>query len=242
MDPISLLMLAQGAVAAIRTGCQMLSEGKADLDKFKKTVEGGVKDAKAIYNEVRGFWPWLKGLFDAKVKPEPKKLDGTLINEGTTTKSSKKRQPEPELTYEEFQAQAVHEICENMKVYFEAIRALKAHCRELEHDSATTDKVASSAIDRIEIEWQLKQLSTQVREAMVYTPEHLGLQDLYARFNRMYEQILEEQEFARDVKAKKDRDNAWQHEHRKEILTYKLMYAIAVIIGLLEVLGLYLTL
>jgi uncharacterized membrane protein YkgB len=77
---------------------------------------------------------------------------------------------------------------------------------------------------------------------MVYTPEHLGLQDLYARFNRMYEQILEEQEFAREVKAKKDRDNAWQHEHRKEILTYKLVYAVAVIIGLLELIGLYLTL
>ena len=231
-------MLAQSAVAAIRTGCQMLSEGKADLDKFKKTVEKGVGDAKAIYSEVRGLWPWLQSLFSPK-QAKPKQL---AIPTAEAPKPKAKRQPEPELTYEEFQAQAVHEICENMKVYFEAIRALKAHCRELEHDSATTDKVASSAIDRIEIEWQLKQLSTQVREAMVYTPEHLGLQDLYARFNRMYEQILEEQEFAREVKAKKDRDNAWQHEHRKEILTYKLVYAVAVIIGLLELIGLYLTL
>jgi hypothetical protein len=235
-------MLAQGAVAAIRTGCQMLSEGKADLDKFKKTVEKGVGDAKAIYTEVTGLWGWLQGLFKF-TKPADKftkQVDD--INVVDTPKSSKKRQPEPELTYEEFQAQAVHEICENMKVYFEAIRALQAHCRELEHESATTDKVASSAIDRIEIEWQLKQLSTQVREAMVYTPEHLGLQDLYSRFNRMYEQILEEQEFARDVKAKNDRDNAWRQEHRKEILRAKLVYAIAVTIGLIEIIGLYLTL
>jgi hypothetical protein len=226
----------------------MLSEGKADLDKFKKTVEKGVGDAKAIYKEARGLWSWLKGLFAKKASnqnslvPPEKQLDD--INVADITKSTKKakRPPDPELTYEEFQAQSVHEICENMKVYFEAIRALKAHCRELEHDSATTDKVASSAIDRIEIEWQLKQLSTQVREAMVYTPEHLGLQDLYARFLAMYEQILDEQEFARDVKAKKDRDNAWRHEHRKEILIYKLVYAVAVIIGLLELIGLYLTL
>jgi hypothetical protein len=223
----------------------MLSEGKADLDKFKKTVEGGVKDAKAIYKEVTGLWGWVRGLFGKTEKPvadagKQKQLDD--INVVDTTKSSKKRQPEPELTYEEFQAQSVHEICENMKVYFEAIRALKQHCRELETESATTDKVASAAIDRIEIEWQLKQLSTQVREAMTYTPEHLGLQDLYARFNRMYEQILEEQEFARDVKAKKDRDNAWQQEHRKEIHKAKLVYAIAVTIGLIEIIGLYLTL
>jgi uncharacterized membrane protein YkgB len=58
----------------------------------------------------------------------------------------------------------------------------------------------------------------------------------------MYEQILEEQEFARDLKAKKDRDNAWQHEHRKEIHKAKLVYAIAVTIGLIEIIGLYLTL
>jgi hypothetical protein len=129
-----------------------------------------------------------------------------------------------------------------MKVYFEAIRALKQHCHELETESATTEKVASSAIDRIEIEWQLKQLSTQIREAMVYTPEHLGLQDLYARFLKMYEQILEEQEFARDVKTKNDRDYAWQRKKRIEIGKAKLVYAIAMTIALLEIIGLYLTL
>lgn len=235
--------MAQGAVAAIRTGCQMLSEGKADLDKFKKQVEKGVGDAKAIYKEVTGLWSWLQGLLGLKLKNQVNDINVVDIPKSTQPEPKKaKRVPEPELTYEEFQAQSVHEICENMKVYFEAIRALKAHCRELEHDSATTDKVASSAIDRIEIEWQLKQLSTQVREAMVYTPEHLGLQDLYARFLAMYEQILDEQEFAREVKAKKDRDNAWQQEHRKEILTYKMVYAVAITIGILEIIGLYSTL
>jgi hypothetical protein len=230
-------MLAQSAVAAIRTGCQMLSEGKADLDKFKKTVEGGVSDAREIFKEVSGLWGWFTGLF--KFTKSEDKFTKPEVAEAPKTK---KRQPEPELTYEEFQAQAVHEICENMKVYFEAIRALQLHCRELESESATTDKVASAAIDRIEIEWQLKQLSTQVREAMVYTPEHLGLQDLYARFNRMYEQILEEQEFAREVKAKKERDTSWQREYRNEVFKAKLVYAVAVIIGLLEIAGLYFTL
>ncbi len=44
--------MAQSAVGAIRAGCQMLSEGKAEIGKFKKQVEGGVADAKAIYKEV----------------------------------------------------------------------------------------------------------------------------------------------------------------------------------------------
>jgi 2-methylisocitrate lyase-like PEP mutase family enzyme len=232
--------MAQSAVSAIRTGCQWLSEGKAEIDKFKKTVEGGVKDAQAIYGQVTGLWGWVKGLFGAAPKsPSPvPQIQTATVDVPKTVRKTK----EPELSYEEYQARSVHEICENLKVYFEAIRALKAHCRQLEEQSLTTEKVADSAIDRIELEWQMNQLAVQVREAMVYTPESLGLQALYKRFLEMYEQILEEQEFARATKEKKERDLAWQLEHRKEILTYKLIYAIAVALGLLEILGLYFTL
>ena len=56
MDPISLLLMAQTAVSAIRSTCQFLAEGKAEIGKFKKQVEGGVADAKAIFNEVTGIW------------------------------------------------------------------------------------------------------------------------------------------------------------------------------------------
>ena len=52
--------MAQSAVGAIRAGCQMLSEGKAEIGKFKKQVEGGIADAKAIYAEVTGIWDGLK--------------------------------------------------------------------------------------------------------------------------------------------------------------------------------------
>ena len=45
------LQTAIGAVNAIREGCQMLAEGKAEIDKFKSQVEGGVANAKAS-----GFW------------------------------------------------------------------------------------------------------------------------------------------------------------------------------------------
>jgi hypothetical protein len=231
--------MAQSAVSAIRTGCQMLSEGKAEIDKFKKQVEGGVKDVKAIYKEVTGLWGWITGLFSSKQQAQPVVVT-TSVAEKKEDKQIKQR--EQELSYEEYQARAVHDICEHLKVYFEAIRALKAHCRELEEQSLTTEKVADSAIDRIELEWQMQQLAIQVKESMIYTPESLGLQSLYTRFLEMYNQILEEQEFARDLKAKKERDSAWQLEHRKEILIYKLVYLVAILLGTLEIVGLYLTL
>ena len=75
----------------------------------------------------------------------------------------------------------------------------------------------------------MNQLAVQVREAMVYTPESLGLQALYKRFLEMYDQILEEQEFARDVKAKKERDDKWQRELLRHHRVDKAVTVVAVL-------------
>jgi hypothetical protein len=236
--------MAQSAVGAIRAGCQMLSEGKAEIGKFKKQVEGGIADAKAIYAEVTGIWGWIKGLLGAPAKhngsPAPKPA---AIVEAPKPAKKKKQEPEPELSYEEFQARAVHDICENLKVYFEAMRQLKAHCRELEEEALTTDRVADSAIDRIEMQWQMNQLSAQLKQAMIYgTPESLGLGSMYKEFLAKYDEILEEQEVARELKAKRERDNRWRLEHRNEILVAKATYVVAVAMGFLQVIGMYFTL
>jgi len=232
--------MAQSAVSAIRAGCQMLSEGKAEIGKFKKQIEGGVADAKAIFKEVTGIWGWITGLFGATPKPRVTEVIPRADKPATPAAKNKVKEPEPELSYEEFQARAVHEICENLKVYFEAIRHLKAHCRELEEAALTTEKVADSAIDRIEMQWQMKELNKQLKQAMIYgTPEELGLGSMYKEFLAKYDEILEEQEVARELKRKKERDTAWQHEHRQEILVAKLMYATVVGFALLEAILLY---
>lgn len=238
--------MAQSAVGAIRAGCQMLSEGKAEIGKFKKQVEGGVADAKAIFKEVTGIWGWLTGLFSGEQKL---KSDTQTVLPSTTEQQAKpvakkaKAEPEPELSYEEFQARAVHEICENLKIYFEAIRQIKAHCRELEEEALTTEKVADSAIDRIEIQWQMAQLSAQLKQAMIWgTPEELGLGAMYQEFLAKYDEILEEQEAARELRSRKERNTEWRRDYRKRILVAKLVYAVTVAMGLLELIGLYLTL
>lgn len=235
--------MAQSAVGAIRAGCQMLSEGKAEIGKFKKQVEGGVADAKAIFKEVTGIWGWLKSLFGTPQKPVERAVIQPTAEPVKPSAKKSKAEPEAELSYEEFQARAVHEICENLKVYFEAIRQLKVHCRELEEEALTTEKVADSAIDRIEMQWQMKQLSTQLKQAMIWgTPEELGLGSMYQEFLVKYDEILEEQEAARELKARKERNSAWRLEHRKQILTAKVVYAVTVAVGLLELIGLYFTL
>ena len=211
MDPISLLMAAQAAVAAVRKGCEMLSEGKAEINKLKSTVEKGIGDAKAIYKEVTGLWSWLLGLFGGKKEQKPAPVVAAAPAVAVAASVAKKtKAKEPELSYEEYQTQAIHQVCEQLKTFFEIRRTLRAHCLELEEVSKTTTTIEDSAIDRVEIELQLENMSTQIREAMVYAPKEL--RNIYSRFLEMYDLILEEQEFDRQLKRKRERDSKWQRE------------------------------
>jgi hypothetical protein len=237
--------MAQSAVSAISAGCQMLREGKAEIGKFKKQIEGGVADAKAIYTEVTGIWSWFTGLF-GPAKPVTKiQVAAEAIEKKPEPKQKQKRQsePEPELSYEEYQARSVHEICENLKVYFEAMRALKAHCQELEEQSLTTEKVADSAIDRIEIQWQMHQLSAQLKQAMIYgTPRELGLGAMYEDFLVKYDEIVEAQEVARAVKARNERDKSWQRELLKHHRIDRALTGVAVLVMVAWMWGIVLSL
>ena len=201
-------MAAQAAVAAVRKGCEMLSEGKAEINKLKSTVEKGIGDAKAIYKEVTGLWSWLTNLFGAPKKQNAPTLSAAI--EPAKPSEKKLKQKEQQLSYEEYQTQAIHQVCEQLKTFFEIRRNLKAHCLELEEISKTTTTIEDSAIDRVEIELQLENMTTQIREAMVYAPKELRA--IYSRFLEMYDLILEEQEFARQLKRKRERDAKWQRE------------------------------
>ena len=178
MDPISLLMAAQATVAAIKRGCELLSEGKQEIQKLKKTVEQGVGDVQTIFKEVSTLWSWIKGLFNGKSaspvpsvkKPEPTPAVAAQV-------LAVKEAPKRELSYEEYQTQAIHQVCEQLKTFFEIRRNLKEHCRELEEISLTTTTIEDSAIDRVQIEMQLEAMSVQIREAMVYAPKEL--RDIY---------------------------------------------------------------
>jgi len=205
-------MAAQAAVAAVRKGCEMLSEGKAEISKLKSTVEKGIGDAKAIYKEVTGLWSWILGLFGKQpAKPAAKPAAApAAVEKAVAAPKKKAKHNDTELSYEEYQTQAIHQVCEQLKTFFEIRRTLRAHCLELEEVSKTTTTIEDSAIDRVEIELQLENMTTQIREAMVYAPKEL--RNIYSRFLEMYDLILEEQEFDRQLKRKRERDAKWQRE------------------------------
>jgi len=235
VDPFSLLMAAQATAAAIRSGCEMLSQGKAEITKTKAAIEKAVSDGKAIYSEIIGLWDWVKGLFGAqKPKQTPQK---SLQSAATPQKPSRavnyKPKPVEQLSYEEYQTQAIHQICEQLKTFFEIRRQLQEYCHDLEEESKTTTDIEGAALDRIQIEMQLEQMTVQIRETMIYTPKDIGLQSIYTRFLKMYDQILEEREFDRALKRKQEIDARWQREYQRTLLLAKLGYAVVVtIVGL----------
>lgn len=221
MDPISLLMAAQATVAAIRKGCEMLSEGKAEIGKFKAQVEKGVADAKAIYAEVTGIWAWVSSLFGAKKQSKPvvvtKESQASPKVQEAVKEAIRPKDPS-KLSYEEYKAKAVHDIFEQLKVFFTIKKQLQEHCRELEETSQTTDDIAGAALDRIEIQWQLSEMNKQIAQAMIYnTPQDLGLGALYKDFLKTYGDIEEEQEFTRQLKKKLESDEKWQQEQIKHL-------------------------
>jgi hypothetical protein len=234
-------MAAQATVAAIRSGCEMLSQGKAEIQNAKATVEKTVREAKAIYAEIIGLWDWLKGLFGA-VPSRPKTPTAEVKN---NTADSPRRavayKPKPveQLTYEEYQTQAIHQICEQLKTFFEIRRQLQEYCHDLEEESKTTTDIEGAALDRIQIEMQLEQMTVQIRETMIYTPKDIGLQSIYTRFLKMYDQILEEREFDRALKRKQEIDARWQREYQQQILLAKLGYAIVVGVAVLWMTALF---
>lgn len=233
-------MAAQAAVAAVRKGCEMLSEGKAEINKLKSTVEKGIGDAKAIYKEVTGLLGWLKSLFGTPAKPNPS--TSPIITPEATKPVAKKanRQSATELSFEEYQTQAIHQVCEQLKTFFEIRRTLKAHCLELEEVSKTTTTIEDSAIDRVEIELQLENMTTQIREAMVYAPKEL--RNIYSRFLEMYDLILEEQEFDRQLKRKRERDAKWQRELLRNHRVDRAIVSATVLLMVLWMWGLMLSL
>ena len=239
MDPFSLLMAAQATVAAVRSGCELLSQGKAEITKTKAAIEKAVSDGKAIYSELIGLWDWITGLFGAK--PSKPKNTPAVQKAAPATPSRVNYKPKPveQLTYEEYQTQAIHQICEQLKTFFEIRRQLQEYCHDLEEESKTTTDIEGAALDRIQIEMQLEQMTVQIRETMIYTPKEIGLQSIYSRFLKMYDQILEERAFDRALKRKQEIDARWQREHQRAILLAKLGYAVVVGITALWVTALF---
>ena len=220
MDPFSLLLLAQSAVSAIKSGCDMLKDGQVAVDEFREQAESLVGQAKEIYSTLQSLAAWAKGLWatlcGGKQEDAPVELAVSTPVQTAKPKTKRAADPDPEL----LQMRVVHEVSTRLGEFFDIHQQITTHYQDLELASLSVydpdQNKAKKAVERVEVELQMEYLTTQIRESMVYAPREL--KDLYSRFLVMYGRIEEEQEFARQrqiAAAKYKRVKEWQHRNLK---------------------------
>jgi len=209
-------MAAQTAVSFIKKGCDMLHQGRMELEGAKKTVEGVMADVKAI----KGIWHWLISLLSGKPKSKSTKSEDVSKPLAKTKVASKKQQ-----TYEEIELQTINEVGIQLGNFFDIQAQLNNYYASLEAESKErydpTQNTSKKAIERALVELQMENLDAQIREQMtVYAP--VELKAIYTRFLKMYAKIQQEQEWARSEEVKKLRLQRWKQE-QQEIFVIELV-------------------
>jgi len=195
-------MAARAAVTFVKQGCEMLREGQAIVEEFKGDAEGIVGQFVSTANTVKGLIPWATTLWDKLmgafkvVPPRTPELKAAVKAAPQVNKTPKsEHEPDAEL----LQMQIVHSVSQRLGEFFDIQQKITTHYKNLEETSLHVyeegQNHAKKAIERVEVELQMEELTVQIRETMVYAPKEL--KDLYGRFLQMYGKIKEEQEFAR---------------------------------------------
>ena len=210
MDPFSLLMLAQGAFAAIKQGVDFLHQGRLELEGAKKTIDGVMADVKAI----KSIFSWFIGLF----APKEKTASDTAKPVAKAPAKPAAKAAAATQSYEQLELNLIKEIGENLGLLFDTQQQINNYYIELEETSKTnydpSQNTSKKAIERVLVELQMEKLLEQTREAMVYAPAEL--KDLYGRFLVMYGKIEQEQAWARSEMIRRAR-LARQRKELKEI-------------------------
>lgn len=213
----------------------MLKEGRAAIDQFKDDAEGVVSEVKATIETVSGLWDWVVGLFGFVPKEPP--ASEVVAAASPKPVAKKKKQREPEQDAESLQMKVVHEVSQNLGRFFDIQHKIQTHYKNLEDESLHVyeegQNHAIKAIERVEVELQLEELSVKIRETMVYAPREL--KDLYSRFLHMYGKIRDEQEFARQeqiARVRYQKARKWRQRNKQiDLLTWA--------VGMLAVLVVY---
>lgn len=200
------LQALRGAWAGIQYCCDALNGGAVEIRQAKKTIEGGVASAKAIYKEVSGLWDWILNLFGAApartVESKPS-ADISPSSPATVEapKAKTKRKSEPEYLDEDA---VVQQFIEDLGTWFDAYHELKAIA-----DKAYVEIFSKDVVDQKEV-LKLTQLQVELDKAYpdlmsqmtTRAPWQLG--PIWSRFNEMQDKVAAKQE-ARRAQEKRQR-------------------------------------
>ncbi len=193
MDPLTLFALANGAVQAVKKGCELYKE-----------IAGVAGDVKNVLNDLDSQFKSLH-----KDKPPTVAERNQYIEEKNRIIELSKKQPNDIYT----------EIGESLGVYFENYAKCSAIFEQEEkqsHEVYTGEaSIGKRALQRVLMQSRLTAMEAELRELMVYNcPPELG--DLYTRVFAMMEKMKKEQVIAWAKKIKSDQIAALKKRRRIE--------------------------
>ena len=199
MDPFTLFALANGAVSAVKKGCQLY-----------KDIKGAAGDVKSVLKD-------LDDQFHKKYdgKPVPPAAAKQLQEEKARVKELNKRSEESANIYTEI-GDYLGQYYDN---YYKCLAVLEQEEKRSKTEVYTGgDSLAKRALQRVLMKKQLEQMGTELRELMIYqSPPELGA--LYTDVELMTKELGAQQKIlvAKQMEedAKKAKLRAQRIEHYK---------------------------
>lgn len=197
------LQAMRAAYSGIQYCCNCLREGSVEIQRVKKTVEGGVGDAKKIYSEVTGLWGWLKSLLGTPAKPVERAVVQQVgdTNAVDTTKSSKK---EVYVNHVPTQDEVVQQFIGHVGNWFDNYHTLKEHA-----DKRYAEVFGKDVIDQKEV-LELTQLQVELDAAYPALMDLMGarapwqLGPIWSQFKEMQDKVKAGQA-ARQMKQRREK-------------------------------------
>jgi hypothetical protein len=193
MDPLTLFALANGAVQAVKKGCELYKE-----------IAGAAGDVKGVLKD-------LEEQFNLRHKDDPPTTAerNQFIQEKNRVIELSKQQPNDVYT----------QIGEELGVYFENYAKCSAIFEEEERHATEVytgeTSLGKRALQRVLMQSRLTAMEAELRELMVYNcPPELG--DLYTRVQAMMEKMKREQSIAWAKKRVQDKIAATKKRRRIE--------------------------
>jgi len=212
MDPLTLFALANGAVAAVKKGCQLY-----------KDIKGAAGDVKAVLKDLD---EQFHGAYEAKGKTPSTEAKKQFVEEKNRIIELNKRDGETAGIYTEL-GEHLGAYYDN---YYKCMAIFEEEEKHSQHEIYQGDaSLGKRALQRVLMRKQLEQMGTELREIMVYqSPPELGA--LHSEVEEMMKVMGKQQKLLVTRQMKDDHIRAVRRRRHMDAVWANAVWGIAAIV------------
>ena len=212
MDPLTLFALANGAVAAVKKGCQLY-----------KDIKGAAGDVKDVLKDLD---EQFHGAYEAKGKTPSPEAKKQFVEEKNRIVELNKRDGETAGIYTEL-GEHLGAYYDN---YYKCMAIFEEEEKHSQHEIYQGDaSLGKRALQRVLMRKQLEQMGTELREIMVYqSPPELGA--LHSEVEEMMKVMGKQQKLLVAKQMKEDHVRAVRRRRHMDAVWANAVWGIAAIV------------